>query len=681
MAKKLDSVRGQIDPLCHEICALIRRIPGPSPIQDGESGFDANRKFHTFMSALSAAMEDLEARPPALKYDERFISRQKQIIDEMSERVAKESEAFANALESMRVDFQKMVQQLTDDYFKRKQECEEGHDYAMSEMMLEILRTRASMDDRIEREREEVINEKCELRQRIRKDREQFGQWKAEIEMHLKNMEEKNAEDERYIKALREERESAQCVEKDEAAQRRKGEERVEELEKEKKRLEEKLARIRNELEPRVAQMKEKLRAAREENEAEIKPLIAIRREELEKEMKEVIERGRAESDELRRTLERRSREKDEEIEALKGQLQDLEVQVNEKQAELGQKMRQARLEAKEKVRAKEAEVNRVREGNAKEIEAMEAEFREKVKEQKVAIQQEIVRLEKQLKETVSQLDERRKKLNGGKVSVEPELKAPAPIVSPRRRKEEETKDAFGNIRTSFSISESESKAMYDEVMKRKGQHNAEIRAQKTRLRDEMKELEKEKHEFEAWIEDMNKKIGEMELVKEEFARSEKEEDLMKKVAMQKSTIAQLKEERDEARVESGKEQALKELYAQQKQAIAEIESEKQEVQNSLAMRLNEVSAEMSQKLGDERKKNQDLILEAAKKLDVALSQLLKAKQASETIVMEDYKKWKELRTEIGETTSTICNRVSQRPPVAQIAHLNGMQVLPPLRS
>lgn len=680
MEAKIRDLRGQADNLCREIRSLICSIPESKAVAEGDSGFDANRAFHEYVHSLTAALSDQTPQHQTIDYDEHLILRQKQMIDEITRQITHESALFSERIDDIKREFEETVNDITLEYSQRRQDSEALHELAMSDLMTEILRSKASFDMQIEEMKDAIISEKEELAIRIQKDKAQFAEWKAEIEKHLRNMEDRNTEDERYVNSLLEDRERALQT-TSESFESEEPESRLHELELEKSELEAKLDRVKSELQPRINDLEEKLKIAWKESEEELEPLLAEKRQELELDIRTAVDKARAEAKVLREKLVKAQENREAESREWREKLSDLREQLDVRDSENAKKLEMAKQEAKAKLQEKDAELNKARAANSKQIENMEAQFNAKIKEQRAAVEQEVLRVEKQLQQTRAQLEQRKKRRELDRKVPEPEnliVKPKAGSGSPRRRKELEGEDPFGDMRTNFSISESESKAMYDEVLKRKNQHGSEIRAQKTKLRAAMKQFEQEKQEFEAWMAMMDEKIKSFQLVKESYEPSERELDLMNKVALQKNTILQLVEDVDRRRTDDVK---LEKMHEKRRQTIADIEKVKQDLQDSLAEKLNAVSAEMSQKLADERKRNQEMLLEAAKKLDGALSELLKAKEASETFVMEDYRKWKELRTEIGETTSTICNRVSQRASVAQMAHLNGMAVLPPLRS
>ena len=680
MEAKIRDLRGQADNLCREIRSLICSIPESKAVAEGGSGFDANRAFHEYIHSLTAALSDQTAPQHTIHYDEHIILRQKQMIDDITRQITHESALFSERLDNMEREFQETVDDITLEYSQRRQDSEALHELAMSDLMTEILRSKACFNIEMEQAKDDVIREKEELAIRIKNDKARFAKWKADIERHLKNMEYRNSEDERYVNSLIEDRERALQATSG-SFESEDTETRIRELEQEKFELEAKLDRVKNELQPRIDDLEKKLKIAWKESEEELEPLLSEKRQELELEIRTAVDKARGEARALREKLDKAKEDRDAEAREWREKLADLREQLDVQDSENAKKLEMAKQEAKAKLQEKDAELNKARAANSKQIENMEAQFSAKIKEQRAALGQEVLRVEKQLQQTIAQIEQRKKRRELDRKVTEPEdliVKPKAGSGSPRRRKELEGDDPFGHLRTNFSISESESKAMYDEVVKRKSQHGSEIRAQKTKLRAAMKQFEQEKQVFDEWMAMMNEKIKKFQLVKESYEPSERELDLMNKVALQKNTILQLVEDVDRRRTDDVK---LEEMHEKRRQTIADIEKVKQDLQDSLAEKLNAVSAEMSQKLADERKRNQDMLLEAAKKLDGALSELLKAKEASEAFVMEDYRKWKELRTEIGETTSTICNRVSQRASVAQMAHLNGMTVLPPLRS
>ena len=87
---------------------------------------------------------------------------------------------------------------------------------------------------------------------------------------------------------------------------------------------------------------------------------------------------------------------------------------------------------------------------------------------------------------------------------------------------------------------------------------------------------------------------------------------------------------------------------------------------------MEQTSAEMSRKLRETRIANAEMILEASKRLDIALAELNAARKTSEQDHMNDFQKWKELRTYIENSTKPLC---AEARPMSSVTRLNQLRL------
>jgi hypothetical protein len=77
--------------------------------------------------------------------------------------------------------------------------------------------------------------------------------------------------------------------------------------------------------------------------------------------------------------------------------------------------------------------------------------------------------------------------------------------------------------------------------------------------------------------------------------------------------------------------------------------------------RIRSVEDEMVEAFQREHLKNAERIRIEVERLDGALEELIQAKKLAEEGFVSEFRKWGELRCEIGESTSSICGKIGQR--------------------
>ena len=104
------------------------------------------------------------------------------------------------------------------------------------------------------------------------------------------------------------------------------------------------------------------------------------------------------------------------------------------------------------------------------------------------------------------------------------------------------------------------------------------------------------------------------------------------------------------------------------------VDQQRSAMRYTLSQTLQETSDEMSNKLKESRRKNAEMILEASKRLDIALSELNAVKKESEEERMKEFQKWKELRIDIESSTKSLCGKIDAEPrPMSSTTKIHQM--------
>jgi DNA repair exonuclease SbcCD ATPase subunit len=187
------------------------------------------------------------------------------------------------------------------------------------------------------------------------------------------------------------------------------------------------------------------------------------------------------------------------------------------------------------------------------------------------------------------------------------------------------------------------------------------IRALRSKLRTTAAEFELAKQGLQKEISESLPTIGLIFTPVPQPERSEKELDLLEKIAMQRSTVAQLRDELERLRVEVPKRKTLQAIQRKRRDSMTSIGEAMQVVSDSINVQAREVEQEMTQRLNESRARNEEMIRKEVQRLDEALEELGRAKKTAEDAFMGEFRKWGQLRSEIADSTGSICGKVAQK--------------------
>jgi hypothetical protein len=331
--------------------------------------------------------------------------------------------------------------------------------------------------------------------------------------------------------------------------------------------------------------------------------------------------------------------------------------------------MKIAVSDASASLRAKDAELNELRSGFLKEIEATRNDYRLEIERAREIQQSELAELDREISDTLCESEERRKKLESDidqlRLPVDHNPREPdqAPIPTPRRYRPvpPPQRDPMKAIREHFSDFQCQSGQKWAEFERYKSETALELKMLNATLKNALCELDVLKSDDSA----------------EQTASREKA--LIEEIGTQKAVISQLRDESERLRVDVSKRKTLQAIQMQRIQGIAAIEASMVELEANTQCHI----AEMSEKLREERLRNAARMRSESEKLEGALEQLKEVKRLGEDEQVARFVKWNELRASIGESTVSICNRyfseVRSTSPNPRLAAFREPSLLPSL--
>lgn len=603
-------------------------------------------------------------------------------VNALRNRLFEKTDSYEARMSALRDSFDEAYILESTDYFDKRASEQERHEARMDSLVKEVVCGKASFEEDIEGEQEKVKRESERFRRCLVKAANDLVACESRSEevsgLIAKNEDlglalvDKRKEHERHMSEMK------KAFESDCEALEVEAEAKVTELLGKKRSLVMKVEEQKGEWEPRIAEAKQQL--AREIE--LINEGVARELEAKEDECVKTIAESRMSLNKKRTEMSARFRAMKEtsmcEIEGLREEL--MELEGSKTNSVFVERIEVARQEAQERVEEKEEELKQM-EHNLSEIVAQtEADYAVKVDALSEKLEKDLTAAEETVDEaehSVKVLEEKLRKM--AKHRVRSPLGEAAP--SPRRRipgtPSAQTSDV-SSVQMRCSVAGVESQAMERELTRLKVESNRELRTEKLELKALGIALEKEKSDVQAAL----KALDDMRVsraVPVDHHVSDKVRELEEKLALQDSTVQQLKSESEQYRVDPGKWKIFKAIRSRHLGELAALSDEAKSTEDSRPQRLRNERAALIEKLSQSREENGERTLEASKRVDIALSELRKVKQAAEDVHMRDFGKWRELRLEIGDAITTLSDSSSMKPRTPG-PHIRERPVLPPLR-
>jgi hypothetical protein len=334
------------------------------------------------------------------------------------------------------------------------------------------------------------------------------------------------------------------------------------------------------------------------------------------------------------------------------------------------QQMEKERARLKAVVLEKDAELGKLESAQAVEVVELESEHRSAIERIHAETRAALAGVEEEVRRALD-ID-----VNGVLTEVREPVFSPV-IPSPRRKREESSPVGVAELNDGMERIDLDSGKMMAELERRRTEHELRIRAAWAALKEASNTPEMEKLEEP----DPPLVLSPREAAPSDAAPSEKEAELLEKIALQKAAIAQLRDELERGRVVVSKRKTLLALQQKHAQTIAELREAQDHAGGRRGNVLRSVIAECSQQFAVERGKNEERVQEWIKKMDTACEARVALAKDIEKGAMGDFQKWRELRTEIGNSTISLAGKSGQqysRKPVPRMSE-RVSTVFPPL--
>lgn len=549
------------------------------------------------------------------------------------------------------------------------------HANRMAELVSMITGEKATFDERITSGRDLTVASESEIKQELEAFQQQYHDYESQMTHQISQLTSRNDKEEESLRAFEigiqnRKRELEEDFANKQKQIQKDSETKIADLEQEKTHLKEQPKRVHAQYGPTIYFLTEEIRAKKLKLDLEGQEVLREHRDTANAELETIKTRHEAEEREWNEKLAKSREGQGTNVIQLRSQMLQVSTELNKSDGETARKLKRARLDATSRVIAKDAEIKRIKAQHANEIESLEAQQNIELKTLKLTSSQIIAKLEQELVNANIESNNARIKLEEEieklKKAKNKHVKPPAspPPQSPRRK----PRKRFGD----FELIEAESRAMLNEMQKTKSQKESEIRTQKARVRARMQELDYLKTEHEKESNFIISMISNIEPPSEPHEITPREHELLHRIALQRNTIMQLRNDTEIQRVDVPKRKTLKSLQLHFKSLADDLNTRRLQLNTTLSRSIEQMSDTMNRKLKEARLQNASMILEASKRLDIALAELKETKKASEEDHMRDFQKWRELRTDIESTTRPLCD---EPRPMSSVTKLNQLRL------